>query len=293
MPNGSSMMSRPLVLSAVAIFAAGLLGQAHYPESNADEVKRDSIENPLRVPSIESLVIPDGPMGDVIRLGRELIEDTVNHPLTKPYVGNSLNCTSCHLENGTHRKAATFIGIATAYPAYSPREKRVITLEDRVLNCFMRSCNGVRPPLGSRPSVAITTYITWLSSNQPIAMNPIRPLGPYAVKGLDIDVNKRNVDRGKKSYTDRCASCHGDDGQGDGDSPPVWGDMSYNDGAGLAGDVKLASWLKVSMPPDEEDLTEAEALDIAAYINSHPRPKFSLNAHLPPANALGEYNAEP
>ncbi|HBJ35940.1 MAG TPA: cytochrome C, partial [Planctomycetaceae bacterium] len=231
--------------------------------ADAQTLRSDSSANATRVssvPRVDSLVIPDGPMGDVIRLGRDLVADTVNHPLSKPYVGNSLNCTSCHLDNGTHPKAATFIAVATAYPAYSPREKRVITLEDRVLNCFMRSCNGVRPPLGSRPSVAITAYITWLSSGQAIAMNASKPLGPHAVKGLEIEVAKRNENNGKTLYSDRCASCHGDDGQGDGDSPPVWGDMSYNDGAGLAGDIKLASWLKVSMPLDEADLTDQEAL---------------------------------
>jgi thiosulfate dehydrogenase len=157
----------------------------------------------------------------------------------------------------------------------------------------MRSCNGVRPPLGSRPSVAITAYLTWLSSGQPIAMNSSRPLGPYAVKELQIDISKRNADRGRDLFSERCAGCHGDDGQGDRDSPPVWGDMSYNDGAGLAIDLKLASWLKVSMPPDEEDLTDEESLDIASYINSHPRPLFKLSDHLPSEDALGEYNSEP
>ncbi len=286
-------MSRSIIISVFATLAGVAICYTSLQTTRAEESASGSIGDPARVPSVDVLVIPDGPMGDVIRLGRELVQDTVNHPLTKPYVRNALNCTSCHLANGTHPNAATFIGIATAYPAYSPREKRVITLEDRVLNCFMRSCNGMRPPLGSRPSVAITTYITWLSSGQPIAMNSSKPLGPYAVKGLEIDVNNRNVERGKNLYSDRCASCHGDDGQGDGDSPPVWGDLSYNDGAGLAGDLKLASWLKVSMPPDEEDLTAAESLDIASYINTHPRAKFKLSDHLPPAEAMGEYNAEP
>ena len=65
--------------------------------------------------------------------------------MLKPHFGNALNCTSCHLKNGTDSKAGTFIGVATAYPAWSPREQRVITLEDRVLNCFMRSLGAMRP----------------------------------------------------------------------------------------------------------------------------------------------------
>src|SRR5690606_32935676 len=97
--------------------------------------------------------LPEGELGRVIELGREIIENTNTHPLSQPFVGNALTCQSCHLDAGTDPKAASFLGVATAYPAWSPRENRVITLEDRVLNCFMRSMNGIRPPNGSEVSV--------------------------------------------------------------------------------------------------------------------------------------------
>jgi len=235
---------------------------------------------------------PDGPLGEAIQLGEELIEKTATHALTKPFVGNSLNCTSCHLKNGTDPKAASFIGVATAYPAWSPREKRVITLEDRILNCFMRSCNGIRPPLGSQVSVSMAAYITWLSTGQPLKMNAERSLGPLAVPPLKIDSQRADRDNGKMLYSVRCADCHGDDGQGDDENPPVWGPRSYNDGAGLTMVPKLAAWLKVAMPLDETDLTDQEALDIAAYVNSHTRPKFRLKDHLPESSQLGEYNSQ-
>lgn len=286
-------MTRSALLASFALASIAVACTAAISKLDAEELDGGSSKVSNLAPDTQSIPIPDGPMGDVIRLGRDLVSDTVNHPLTKPYVRNSLNCTSCHLENGTHPKAATFIGVATAYPAWSPREQRAITLEDRVLNCFMRSCNGIRPPLGSRPSVAITAYITWLSTDQPIQMNAAKPLGPYAVDAIKIDANSKNIERGQVLYADRCASCHGDDGSGDGESPPVWGDMSFNDGAGLSGDVKLASWLKVSMPLDEADLTDQESLDIASYVNAQPRPQFKLSDHLPSADALGEYNGQP
>ena len=234
---------------------------------------------------------PDGPLGETIRMGRALVEKTASHRLTKAYVGNALNCTSCHLKNGTDPQAATFIGVATAYPAWSPREKRVITLEDRVLNCFMRSCNGIRPPLGSEVSVSIVAYITWLSTDQPIRMNAERPAGPRAVAKLKLDANTAEPRLGAQLYSAKCASCHGDTGEGDTANPPVWGARSFNAGAGLANVGQLAAWLKVAMPLDEVDLTDREALDIAAFINSHERSKFLLQDHLPPPEHLGTFNA--
>jgi len=237
--------------------------------------------------------LPPGPLGETIRLGQELVERTTTHELTKPHVGNALNCTSCHLKNGTDPKAATFIGVATAYPAWSPREQRVITLEDRVLNCFMRSCNGIRPPLGSKPSVAITTYITWLSEGEVLRMNAKQPKGPNAVARLAVKPESANAERGGLLYARKCAECHGKDGAGQDDNPPVWGPRSFNQGAGLAEIVPLASWLKVAMPLDDANLTDQEALDLASFINAHDRPAFDLKSHLPPETRLGEYNGEP
>ncbi len=152
--------------------------------------------------------LPRGPLGAAIQLGQELGERTNTYPLTKPYVGNALDCTSCHLKSGTDPKAATFLGVATAYPAWSPREQRVITLEDRILNCFMRSCNGTRPPLGSQVSVSIAAYITWLSTDQPIQMNANRPASPQAVPQLKLNVTQAHAERGATLCSARCAECH-------------------------------------------------------------------------------------
>ncbi|WP_233903361.1 c-type cytochrome [Stieleria maiorica] len=118
------------------------------------------------------------PCSEAIVLGEAIVESTRENALSRDYVGNQLNCTSCHLENGRHPVVASFIGIATAYPAWSPREKRVTTLQDRVLNCFMRSENGTRPPVGSNLAIAITACITSFSEVQPIKVNRDKPLGP-------------------------------------------------------------------------------------------------------------------
>jgi thiosulfate dehydrogenase len=259
-----------------ATFAATLLLMAGLTARSQEPVSKEQIDDKL---------------AEVVKLGEAIVENTTTHPMSKGYVGNALNCTSCHLDNGRHEKAGTFLGAATAYPAWSPREKRVITLEDRVLNCFMRSCNGIRPPLGSEVSVAVTAYITSLSQGQSLRMNSKRPVGPGAIKLLAVKPEQADIKRGASLYTSRCAECHQADGQGDKDNPPVWGERSYNDGAGLSSVENLAAWLKVAMPLDDTDLTDQQALDVAAYVNSHERSHFELNQHLPAKERLGEYNA--
>ncbi len=235
---------------------------------------------------------PVGKLAETVELGRVLVEQTADHPLTRQYVGAALNCTSCHLDNGTHPTAASFLDVATAYPAWAGREGRVITLEDRVLNCFMRSCNGIRPPQGSQAVVAIVAYITSLSEGRPIKMNDASPHGPRRVPPLALDPASADAAAGEKLYALRCGDCHAADGNGTADGPPVWGPRSFNHGAGLSHVEHLAAWLKVAMPLDAADLTDREALDIAAYVNSHPRPDFVIEEHLPPPEEMGVYNGK-
>lgn len=282
--NRRSTMTLKVTLLTMAVIAVALLTGRQAIKSLAEE------QTAADAPS--SRPLPKGELGRVIKAGREIIENTNTHPLSKHFVGNALTCSSCHLDAGTDPKAATFLGVATAYPAWSPREKRVITLEDRVLNCFMRSMNGTRPPNGSEVSVAMTTYIVWLSSGERLQMNSEKPLGPKHVQPLDIDLTQADRGRGKTLYANECAACHGEQGQGGDDGPPVWGQQSYNEGAGLSRIDKLAAWLKVAMPLGDPHLSEQEALDVAAFVNSHERPKFVLEDHLPVAERLGEYNAE-
>ena len=244
--------------------------------------------SPLPLPTSADAPLPPGELGEVVKLGKKLFDETGTHALTKPFVRNALSCASCHPDSGAHPTAATLLGAATAYPAWAPRERAVITLEDRVLNCFMRSMNGTRPPVGSKPSIAITTYLTWLSTAMPVQLNAKAPLGPRSFPKPAVDRAKVSVERGRKLYVARCASCHGEDGQGD---PPVWGPRSYNAGAGLADVPRLAGWLRVTMPPEAPLASDADAVDVAAYVNAQPRPDFVLKEHLPNDERIGAYNS--
>jgi thiosulfate dehydrogenase len=141
--------------------------------------------------------------------------------------------------------------------------------------------------------VAIAAWITWLSKDTPIQMNAKRPAGPNAIRQLSVEASSADKQRGAILYANRCKSCHGENGEGVDENPPVWGDRSYNQGAGFANNAQLAAWLKVAMPLDDATLTEQEAIDIAAYVNSHERSVFRLVDHLPKDDQLGEYNGEP
>lgn len=246
-------------------------------------------------------VYPAGELGKMVKLGEDIIMNTNTHELTKNYVGNSLKCTSCHFDGGKTKALGTFIGTAAAFPAYSKREKSVQTLQDRINNCFMRSMNGIRPIVDTEASVAMATYITWLSTGIQIKMNPKKPVNNFytkawpgfkAVRPLIKKATHANYKNGKKLYTTRCASCHAEDGQGIDKFPPVWGSDSYNTGAGLSKLDKMATWLKHSMPVGNTNLTNQEAVDLSIYVNAQKRDDFDLQKHLLPREKMGHYNSK-
>jgi thiosulfate dehydrogenase len=70
-----------------------------------------------------------------------------------------------------------------------------------------------------------------------------------------------------------CASCPGIDGQGPPLAPPTWGPRSFNIGAGMARIRTAAGFIRHNMPFDRPGtLTDQEAIDVAAYLVSRPRP---------------------
>ena len=73
----------------------------------------------------------------------------------------------------------------------------------------------------------------------------------------------------------RCVRCHGARGQGKTTAPPLWGNRSYNLGAGMARVRTAASFVKHWMPQDSAGVLSAqEAFDVATFINTRPRPDF-------------------
>ena len=98
-----------------------------------------------------------------------------------------------------------------------------------------------------------------------------------------------NYVRGQEVYGARCAACHGNNGEGTPGAPPVWGNDSYNTGAGAAKLGELASWIEHNMPPGDARLPPQDIADVSVYIDAQPRPAFDLKQHLPKG---APYNAK-
>lgn len=223
---------------------------------------------PLRPPSISS--IPSGPIGASIRLGRNIIMNTPKYAAA--YTGNSMSCTDCHLKGGTIAYASPLGGVTTLFPLYLPRSGRVISIQERIEECFLRSENGKRLPVESPEMIGMIAYMAWLSKGVPSGST-------VEGRGLPRLQTPSHVDKdaGAKIYAARCAMCHQTDGAGvPGMSPALWGPRSFNDGAGMSHFPKMAAFVKANMPPTQPgSLTTQEAFDVAAYVDSHPRAHFT------------------
>ena len=228
---------------------------------------------PFSVPAETS--IPGGPLGDSIKLGRDVVLNTqVN---AKNYVGNGLNCTSCHLNGGTVAGAAPFVGLWGVFPEYRSRTARVNSMQDRINDCFLRSMNGKALPMDSPEMLGVLSYIWWLSQGVPTGMDSSgRGFASIAAPAAPDAKN------GKEIYAQKCAACHGADGAGISKPeggyffPPLWGAASFNIGAGMARLNNAAAFVKHNMPLGQGDtLTDQEAFDVAAYFTTQPRPDFA------------------
>src|SRR5258707_11544297 len=68
--------------------------------------------------------------------------------------------------------------------------------------------------------------------------------------------------------------------------PPLWGNDSFNDGAGMARLITAANFIHFNMPHGTDylnpQLTPEDAWDVAAYMVSQPRPhKANLDKDFP------------
>jgi thiosulfate dehydrogenase len=217
--------------------------------------------------------IPPGPYGDMVKLGRDVFRETEKY--ARPFVGNELRCSNCHLDAGRLADSSPMWAAWVAFPAYRAKNHHVNTFQERLQGCFRFSMNGKAPPFGDKVLVALETYSAWLAQGAPVAAN-LPGRGYPRLKSPPI---QPDYARGRIVYQQHCALCHGPDGAGQSAGgqvvfPPLWGANSYNWGAGMEGVDAAAAFIRANMPFGlGGTLSDQDAWDVALFVDSHGRPQ--------------------
>ena len=249
--------------------------------------------------------IPKNPLDDAtldnsklsadIRWGFKIFTNTAGE--APRFTPSKISCNNCHLNAGQREKSLPLVGVAGQFPEYNRRAGRLISLGDRIVDCFLRSENATGrsdvtssgsgesdeaeavPSPTSKEVLALSAYVAWLSRGSEMGTSPPwRGQNTIATAAL-IPVAKLDLRKGEAIFLDRCTSCHGADGQGvaigDKKPGPLWGPDSWNDGAGASRVYTLAGIIRYAMPYlDPGSLTDEEAQQVAAFITSKPRPAY-------------------
>ncbi len=203
-----------------------------------------------------------------VMIGYKIMTETQKY--ASEYVGNDLACTNCHFEGGRSKDTLSLVGVGAKYPAYRNRREYTADLALRTQGCFERSMNGKAPAPNSQIMQSLLVYYQWISKGVPIYSNP-----PWLGVPHDLGIDsKADVAAGKKIYADVCSRCHGDDGHGTLIAPALWGDKSFNDGAGMHRLRTFSVFTWRFMPKSGPILTKEQALNVAAYAHEQPRPKY-------------------
>ena len=220
-----------------------------------------------------------------VEYGRALIRETSvlmgpNHEdPSMRFSGSNLDCSSCHLDSGTKPGTLSLLGASSRYPRFSGRDGVEGDLLDRINGCMERSMNGTKLSRDSAELRSMAAYVESLG-NQFAAMGATRREADEP-EAFNEPPRAANPEAGQLVYEQRCQVCHGEDGLGLQATldiregylfPPLWGPDSFNDGAGMHRVLTAANFIKARMPLGQPDLTDDQAFDVAAYINSKERP---------------------
>lgn len=248
----------------------------------SDEIanKTEKTESVWQAPDLKE--IKDIEHKKTIEYGRELIANTAKYLGPEGLVGrlsNGMNCQNCHLEAGTKPFGNNYAAVYSTYPKFRARSGTKETIVKRISDCFERSLNGVAPDSNSKEMQAMIAYMKFLGTD---VRKGITPNGAGIEKLAYLDRAADPV-KGMTVYQSKCSSCHGVKGAGllaeDKKAfiyPPLWGQQSYNDAAGLYRISSFAGYVKNNMPfgasYKNQVLSDEEAWDVSAFVNSQPRP---------------------
>ena len=220
---------------------------------------------------------------ELIIYGQELIAHTSLYLGPKGSVAqitNGMNCQNCHLQGGAKPWGNNYGAVYSTYPKFRDRSGQKESIYKRVADCMERSLNGIPVDSNSREFKAIYAYIKWLGENVPKGKKP----HGSGIQKLNFLERAADPKKGYIVYVQHCQSCHGSNGEGqltlnenEYSYPPLWGDNSYNDGAGLFRLSNFAGYVKSNMPyliatHQNPLLTDEQCWDVAAFVNSQKRP---------------------
>lgn len=291
---GRAVRHMPFVISlgvAAAVVAGGSSAVAQTPSGHPDSAVLEQLASmaPDSAPPTQEQFVHVPPTMDdleasslhpklkeAIRRGHDLFVNT--QQLRGKNVFNNMNCSSCHMGDGRLPFAGPVWPAAVTLPDYRPKNDHVNSLEERIAGCFSFSMNGKPPAYGSDDMLALSAYHQWLASGVPM-YQPGDTIYGRGYPKLKEPAEEPDIARGKAVYLANCAMCHGADGQGTTVRdkvvfPALWGDDSFNWGAGISRVFTLAAFTKYNMPLGKPgSLTDQQAWDVAQYVDSRERPQ--------------------
>src|SRR4051812_22500570 len=95
----------------------------------------DYPRNPLTDKSLDQ-----SKLSKEIQLGYRLFTNTPAE--AERFVPGGMSCNNCHLNGGQRERAMPLVAISGAFPEYNRRAGRLISLNDRIVDCFLRSENA-------------------------------------------------------------------------------------------------------------------------------------------------------
>jgi thiosulfate dehydrogenase len=293
-----------LVLIIFWVFLLVILPKYYHHEDTVNETANFGsnsivVERLKQLPKIKkpfwkaanTSLIEDSLLRVKVEYGKELIAHTAkflgpNGTIAK--LSNGMNCQNCHLDAGTAIFGNNYGSVASTYPKFRARSGSVEDIYKRINDCFERSLNGKSLDTNSNEMQAIKAYIEFIGSN----VNKGEKAEGSGLKEMKYLGRAANPENGKLVYVTKCQSCHQKNGEGtltvdktEYTYPPLWGNQSYNDGAGLYRISNFAKYVKSNMPlgatHENPQLSDEEAWDVAAFVNAQIRPHKNASKDWP------------
>jgi len=232
--------------------------------------------------SLATVLIACGGIGAVMIAGTLLIghpsargpvagasEEYGKRLMLRPIAGSRLSCASCHIDAGAEPGE---LSLVHAIEHHSQ-------IADRINRCIGGNMNGSPLPADSAEMAAMIAWLRFLANRY--AATGASEREAHDPPAFKQPAHAANPASGEALFEERCADCHGKDGAGllatrnsaDGYLfPPLWGPDSFNTTADMAAISTAARFIKAKMPPGSADLNDDRAFDVAAFVESKPRP---------------------